>query len=121
MSQEQVAKAFGYKWTHDKEWGMSGATAEIQTQWLQDLMGFSSEAKYAAYFGKHSKILDAGCGNGRETRRLATLCTQSQVTGMDISDAVETAAEYNRHLSDVTIVSGDVSNPNTADTFDCIV
>lgn len=122
MSQEQVANAFGYKWTHHKDWGMSGATADITTAWLTDLMGFNSDQEYADYFSSKKSILDAGCGNGRETRRLATLAPNSHITAIDISDARLVAGEHTKSLKNVTVLQGDVSNPPfPPHTFDCIV
>jgi arsenite methyltransferase len=122
MSQEQVTEAFGYKWTHDKEWGISGATADIMTEWVQKLLGFASEQEYAAFFAGFGSILDAGCGNGRDVRRLAALCPQTKVVGVDVSDAVDTAIENTNHLLNVSIIRDNISAPAHLEplSFDCI-
>jgi arsenite methyltransferase len=122
MSQEQVTKAFGYKWTHDKEWGMSGNTAEVMQEWLQDLLGFATAEDYAAYFRQFPRILDAGCGNGRDVKRIAQLCTQhTVVVGLDISDAIDVALENTRGMGNVSFTRGDILNNDLPEAwFDCI-
>ncbi|MGF6309480.1 SAM-dependent methyltransferase [Bradyrhizobium sp. i1.8.4] len=123
MSQEQVAKAFGYKWTHDADWGMSGTTGVEMDNWFLPLLGFRSNEEYAAYFSRFKHVLDAGCGNGRETRKIATLCPNTKVTGIDVSDAVKSASEHTRHLPNVTIQQLDLTTDFAKGKmpFDCII
>lgn len=121
MSQEQVAKAFGYKWTHDKDWGMSGSTAEEFEKWFLPLMGFRDNLEYKSYFNQFRRVLDAGCGNGRETRKIAQLCPETHVTGIDVSDAVQSAIAHTADLPNVTIRQVDIMSADMPESFDSII
>lgn len=120
--QAQVEKTFAYKWSRTPNWGIAGATAEVMTQWVMPLIGWRDELEYASYLSRAEVILDAGCGNGRETIRLARLNPQALVIGLDISDAVDVASQNARDLPNVRFVQGDVCSPPFAkNAFDYIL
>jgi SAM-dependent methyltransferase len=112
--QEQVRGAFAYKWQRTPAWGLSGDTASQMTDWMMSVLGWRDEAHYAAYLSGARVILDAGCGNGRETIRLARLNPEALVIGLDISDAVDVAAENAAGMPNVRFVQGDLCSPPIA-------
>lgn len=89
----------------------------------------SGHAKMADWGMSHlpemnpSKILDVGCGGGRNAGELAKRYPSSQVTAIDYSEvSVDKAAEYNKKLisqGQMYVKQGDVSNLRfPADTYD---
>lgn len=89
----------------------------------------SGHAKMADWGMSHlpemnpSKILDVGCGGGRNAGELAKRYPSSQVTAIDYSEvSVDKAAEYNKKLISqglMYVKRGDVSNLRfPADTYD---
>ena len=93
QGQEQVQGTFAYKWNRAPDFGITGATADIMTQWMMPTLGWKDESEYAEYLRPRKVMLDAGCGNGRETIRLARLNPEALVIGIDISEAVDQAAK----------------------------
>lgn len=109
--QEQVQDTFAYKWNRTPDWGIYGETARIMTEWMMPTIGFRDESDYAAYLAPRLTILDAGCGNGRETIRLARLNPDALVVGLDISNAVDQAAKNAAGLDNVRFVQADLCDP----------
>lgn len=109
--QEQVQGTFAYKWNRTPNWGMDGETARIMTEWMMPTIGFKNERDYADYLRPRRVILDAGCGNGRETIRIARLNPDALVVGLDISDAVDQAAKNAGGLHNIRFVQADLCDP----------
>jgi ubiquinone/menaquinone biosynthesis C-methylase UbiE len=75
--------------------------------------------------GRHSVVLDAGCGGGRTIGKLAIASEEGKVYGIDYSaDSVTVATKTNEaaiKAGKVEIVSGSVSHmPFAADMFDLV-
>lgn len=122
VGQEQVKKTFSYKWNRTPEWGIEDATAEVMTGWMMPLLGWENEEEYASHIGQAKVILDAGCGNGRETIRLARLNPSALVIGLDISDAVDAAFRNAQGIPNIRFVQGDLcSPPFVNNSFDFIL
>ena len=109
--QEQVQGTFAYKWNTNPIWGIEGETARIMTEWMMPTIGFKDEGEYADYLRPRRTILDAGCGNGRETIRIARLNPAALVVGMDISASVDQAARNAADLPNVRFVQADLCDP----------
>lgn len=109
--QEQVQETFAYKWNRTPDWGIHGETARVLTNWMMPTIGFRDEQAYADYLRPRKIILDAGCGNGRETIRLARLNPDALVVGLDISNAVDQAAKNAGDLPNIRFVQGDLCFP----------
>lgn len=109
--QEQVRDTFSYKWNRTPEWGIADSTAEVMTEWMMPLIGWKGEEEYAAYLSPAKVILDAGCGNGRETIRMARLNPDALVIGLDISDAVDSASRNSKGLPNIRFVQADLCSP----------
>lgn len=112
--QEQVQGTFAYKWNRNPDFGITGETARIMTEWMMPVLGWKDEADYAKYLNPRKIILDAGCGNGRETIRLARLNPDALVIGLDISDAVDQAIKNAEGLPNIRFIQGDLCRPPVA-------
>ena len=56
-------------------------------------------------------VLDAGCGGGRFIYVASKESRAKEIIGLDISGAVFTAFKNTKHLDNVTIIQGDLTNP----------
>jgi SAM-dependent methyltransferase len=111
QGQEQVSRAFGYKWLRSAKFGIEGDTVEALASFTLEMLGWPNEAAYAQYLSDKGRILDAGCGNGRETALMARLAPAAEVFGLDISDAVIAARENTAHLPNAKILQADLCSP----------
>lgn len=119
--QEQVQSTFAYKWNRNPDFGITGETASIMTPWMMEVLGWKDEIDYARYLKSRKIILDAGCGNGRETIRLARLNPGSLVIGLDISNAVDQAKKNAEGIPNIRFIQGDLCQPPLArEAFDYI-
>lgn len=97
--QQRTAAAFGFEWQHFDE-----MHAEYEPQFLDWLHPID-----AAFFpGK--RVLDAGCGTGRHAF-FAARYGASEVVGLDLSEAVETARRVLSPLENAEVVQGDLMRP----------
>lgn len=78
---------------------------------MMALLGWKDEKEYANYLSPARVILDAGCGNGRETIRLARLNPEALVIGLDISDAVDAASRNAKGIPNIRFVQADLCSP----------
>jgi ubiquinone/menaquinone biosynthesis C-methylase UbiE len=77
------------------------------------------------FLAPESRVLDAGCGPGREARRVAKLVPQGEVVGVDLAAGMVTtahAAARARRLRNCAFVQADVGElPRTfAEAFDIV-
>jgi SAM-dependent methyltransferase len=119
--QAQVAEVFGYKWTRTPNIGVDRRGAAVMTPWMMGVLGFADEGAYARYLSRFRTMLDAGCGNGRETARMARLNPSALVVGLDLSDGIEVAARGASGLTNARFVRGDLNNPPALGSFDFIL
>ncbi len=109
--QAQVADAFGYKWTRGSEFGMSGETKAATDAWILELRGWRDEAELASHLAPFKTILDAGAGQGRDVMQIARLRPDALIIGIDVSRAIDVAAEHAKSLPNVFLIQGDISHP----------
>lgn len=101
LAQEAVATAqrFGYEWTR---------FSEIRPEYEEQMLGWIAPVGREAFVGR--RVLDAGCGKGRHLR-LAAAFGATDVIGIDLGPAVDTAAENTADLNNVHVVQGDLTRP----------
>jgi arsenite methyltransferase len=92
----QIQTSFGYKWIRQPWWGMEGESAKIMEEWLLPRYGWPDRSAYQAYLSPFRTMLDAGCGLGRETLRMAKANRQGLVVGLELSECVDEAAQHAR-------------------------
>lgn len=102
-------KSFGYEWT----------TYKVQRA-EEDHSYFLSKTGTDPQSLSGKLVLDAGCGSGRYSRIAGA--GGATVIGVDLSMAVETAAEVTAHLPNVHIVQANIFElPFDSATFDFIL
>jgi SAM-dependent methyltransferase/uncharacterized protein YbaR (Trm112 family) len=101
VDKEKLAtqKAFGFEWLNYPK-----VYAEYERQFLEWVQPVKPQ------FFKGKVVLDAGCGTGRHAY-FAAKYGAKLVLGLDLSDAVDVAAENTKDFDNVTIVQGDIFHP----------
>jgi SAM-dependent methyltransferase len=97
--QRRTAAAFGFEWQHFTE-----QHPEYEQQFLDWLHPIDRD------FFRSSRVLDAGCGTGRHAY-FAAKYGASEVVGLDLSDAVETARRVLSQFENAEVVQGDLLRP----------
>jgi SAM-dependent methyltransferase len=97
--QNRTAAAFGWQWQHFSE-----QHPEFEEQFLDWLHPIDAD------FFEAKRVLDAGCGTGRHAF-FAARYRASEVVGLDLSSAVETARQTLAGFENVDVVQGDLLRP----------
>lgn len=97
--QRRTAAAFGFEWQHFSE-----MHPEYEAQFLDWLHPIGRDF----FHGK--RVLDAGCGTGRHAY-FAAQYGASEVVGLDLSEAVETARRVLSPFDNAEVVQGDLLRP----------
>lgn len=119
----QIQSSFGHKWTRQAWWGMEGESAKIMEEWLLPRYGWPDHVAYQTFLAPFRTMLDAGCGLGRETLRMAQANSQATVVGLELSECVDDAARHARArgIRNVLYVQADLTMPPLrAGAFDFI-
>lgn len=77
--------------------------------WIFSRNGISGTEDAKIKIGQFSKILDAGCGNGRVTALLSTLAPNSQVIGIDLID-IDTPSKNCANLKNISFKKSNLRN-----------
>lgn len=106
----QTYTSFRDKWENnpDLAFAMTQREGSEIHQWILNRNGFADGAAMRSYLKGRSRILDAGCGNGRVTALLHTYSTQfTQIVGVDLA-AADIACRNLEGLSRVRVEKGDL-------------
>ncbi len=111
INQLQTKDAFSEKWTNpiSNELTNDKGFIEDQKSWFLKLYGFSSEKEIKSFF-EGKIILDAGCGIGYKSAWIASLCPNSKVIGIDISESVLLASKRYKKIKNLFFIMGDIAN-----------
>jgi arsenite methyltransferase len=122
--QRQTADAFGFKWTNRESFGSEGMRSELHG-WLLERYGFADATEMRRFFRSRGRTLDAGCGAGFATSAWMSddwTDGSAQWVGLDISRAIDVAADELGSYPGTHFVQGDVSRPPFAqESFDAII
>jgi SAM-dependent methyltransferase len=107
---ERTAQTFRDKWDRNPDLAFAQTSDESSEiyQWILERNGFAGADELAGYLADKSRILDAGCGNGRVTALLQRLAPESsEILGVDlVADGV--ARAQLEGLPNVTVRQGNI-------------
>ncbi|MDT4966692.1 MAG: hypothetical protein QOJ64_1429 [Acidobacteriota bacterium] len=101
-----TAANFGWQWQH---------FTQSDERYDDQFLGWLAPVEPA--FFKDKLVLEGGCGKGRHTQ-LAARWGVTDIIGIDLSAAVETAYRATRHLANAHIVQADIYHLPFARKFD---
>jgi len=102
----ETAENFGWQWKH---------FTQEDKRYTEQMLGWLQPVK--PEFFQNKVVLEGGCGKGRHTQ-LAAQWGATDVIGIDLSDAVDSAYAATRHLPNAHIVQTDIYNLPLARAFD---
>jgi arsenite methyltransferase len=104
--QAQTSESFGYKWGR-RDTYESDEWREVAREWLLRRYGFGDAAEMRAALSG-TRLLDAGCGAGFSASLWLSEAWEGHYVGVDISSAVDVAAERLTFLPRADFVQADV-------------
>jgi SAM-dependent methyltransferase len=118
--QAATGDTFSLKWSRISRFGHDDATRDFHHRWYLQRYGWPSEADFAAFLGTCGRVLDAGCGVGRDVVWYLRH-TGGLVAGVDISTAVDSAAKNAGRQERLLLVQGDLAHlPFAPASFDYV-
>lgn len=122
---DQTFISFRDKWVQNRQLAFFETLREGSDifNWILDRNGFTTPAKFGKWLENRTRILDAGCGNGRVTALLHKYAPENTaITGVDLTSA-EVARENLKSLDRVFIqerdLLGDLSGLGEFDLIYC--
>lgn len=107
---EQTLTSFRDKWEQNRKLAFSETLRDGSDifNWILTRNGFSSSIEFRKWLSSKSRILDAGCGNGRVTALLRRYApSSSEVVGIDLT-AAPVARENLAGMDRVTVKQKDL-------------
>jgi len=107
---DQTARSFRDKWTHNPNLAFDETLREGSDifTWLLTRNGLSTTDGLRAWLASRTRILDAGCGNGRVTALLRRYAPPAaEIVGIDLS-AADVARENLKDQDRVTVATMDL-------------
>ena len=85
---QQTLQSFREKWAQNPDLALKQTLDSESSfqKWILERNGFKDAEDAANQLEGYSRILDAGCGNGRVTALLASLLPRAKILGIDIID-----------------------------------
>jgi ubiquinone/menaquinone biosynthesis C-methylase UbiE len=114
-TRNQTIHAFDAKWADYELTAEKEKFYSMQKAWYLKLYGFNDEQDLAGFLRGKKVILDAGCGLGYKAAWFSELSPQSLVVGMDLSQAVRTAASNYAELKNLYFIEDDIGNTRLRD------
>lgn len=101
--QHQTYNSFSDKWNNNKQLAFQETLREGSDifNWILTRNGFSNSQELSSFLANKTRILDAGCGNGRVTALLAAHASPTlDIVGIDLT-AAEIAADNLRDYPNI--------------------
>lgn len=101
-------KFFDYKWKKAPRWAEQ--TEAIYRKWYLQRYGYRTLAGLRAFLRDKKRVLDAGCGLGRDAKMFAELNPHAEIVAMDQSpSALKVARKTLRTFPNCRVVRADIT------------
>ena len=118
--QTDTFDTFSWKWTHVSREEIE-QRVRAQYAWYDERYGLDGDKGLAALLAGRERILEAGTGLGGDAARFARLAPHAEVVAIDLSKAIEVAAQRFGGPPNLHYVQADIMNlPFPDATFDFI-
>src|ERR1044071_4566516 len=108
QGQLETAGAFAVKWQRATDFGHEEKSRLFYIDWYLQRYKFKNIEALAHFLRSKSRILDAGTGNGGDTRLYADN-SNALVFGVDISSAIDSAYEHLKAYPNVHLIQADLT------------
>lgn len=110
---------FDYKWRRVPRW--AAATEAIYRRWYLTRYGYRTMTGFRRFLRDKGRVLDAGCGLGRDSKLFAELNPRAEIVAMDQSpSALRVARRALKPFANCRVVRGDVTKFHGLGRFDFI-
>jgi SAM-dependent methyltransferase len=106
--QKETEQAFSAKWQRATEFGHEEKSRSFYVNWYLERYKFGTIEALRDFLGSKTRILDAGTGNGRDTRLYADN-SNATVFGVDISLAIDSAYDHLKDYPNVHLIQADLT------------
>jgi SAM-dependent methyltransferase len=106
--QAETADAFSAKWLRAPDFGHEEKSRTFYVNWYLERYHFRTLDDLRVCLRGRTRILDAGTGNGRDTRLYADH-SSAEVVGVDISRAIDSAYRHLSAYPNVHLVNADLT------------
>lgn len=118
---DQTVRSFGYQWTRVADWSMTGEAHARAVRWVLDKYGWKTEAGLADALRGRRRLLEVGCGQGRELALFRNANPSATLVGLEPSDAVQVARRTLAGATGVRLVQGNLLDAPFVDaSFDFV-
>jgi SAM-dependent methyltransferase len=106
--QKETEKAFSAKWQRATDFGHEEKSRSFYVNWYLERYKFGTVESLRDFLSSKSRILDAGTGNGRDTRLYADN-SDATVFGVDISLAIDSAYRHLGSYANANLIQADLT------------
>ena len=106
--QKETGDAFTAKWQRASDFGHDEKSRTFYVNWYLQRYHFGSIESLKEFLSTKTRILDAGTGNGRDTRLYAEN-SSAEVFGIDISGAIDSAYQHLKPYSNAHLIQADLT------------
>jgi SAM-dependent methyltransferase len=106
--QNETRAAFSSKWQRAPDFGHEAKSRDFYVNWYLERYEFGSVEMLRQFLAGKRRILDAGTGNGRDTRLYAEN-SHAEVFGVDISASINSAYAHLSHLPNAHLIQADLT------------
>jgi SAM-dependent methyltransferase len=118
--QKETRSAFSSKWRRAPDFGHEEKSREFYVNWYLERYEFGALEGLREFLAGKRRILDAGTGNGRDTRLYAENSV-AEVFGVDISSSIDSAYSHLKGFANAHLVQADLTQlPFQTGFFDFI-
>lgn len=106
--QKETEQAFSAKWQRATDFGHEEKSRMFYVNWYLERYKFGTIEALKDFLGSKTRVLDAGTGNGRDTRLYADN-SNAIVFGVDISLAIDSAYDHLKDYPNVHLIQADLT------------
>ena len=114
--QKETERAFSSKWQRATDFGHEEKSRSFYVKWYLDRYKFGTIESLRDFLSSKTRILDAGTGNGRDTRLYADN-SDAMVFGVDISLAIDSAYNHLKSYPNAHLIQADLTRLPFPDGF----
>lgn len=106
--QQETGDTFSAKWQRAKDFGHEEKSRSFYVDWYLERYSLGTIQALREFLSSKTRILDAGTGNGRDSRLYAEN-SNAAVFGVDISLSIDSAYNHLRSVPNIHLIQADLT------------